>query len=209
MELITTIENVMNNNNEIRTQANIIIDKMLEEDFFNYLEKMCLVLAGENYSVSVRQMSATLIKNPIVRSKKDDWINMETVKKEQIKSMILSTLGSEKEAVRKSVGAVISSIAKIETPISSKWSNLLSVLCQESFPDPKFHFAAVQALGFICEEMNRKNILPDEVDVILSAIIKGIQKNITNQEFIITSLKALIRVFPLIGTQKMYNSVIF
>ncbi len=209
MDLITTIDQLMSKDNKLRANAEILISNLIQQDFYDYLEKMCYILAGENYNLNARQMASTLIKNPIIylSKYKQAWKEMNSEKKEHIKQLILSTLGSSIEMIRKSAASVIASIAKIETPISEKWSALLPILCQEKFENVSFQLAAIETLGYICEELTKSDILSNEVDQILSAIVLAIKNNLNNQPLVVLGLKALIKVFPLIGALKMSNKV--
>ena len=209
MDLITTIDQLMSKDNKLRANAEILISNLIQQDFYDYLEKMCYILAGENYNLNARQMASTLIKNPIIylSKYKQAWKDMNSEKKEHIKQLILSTLGSSIEMIRKSAASVIASIAKIETPISEKWSALLPILCQEKFENVSFQLAAIETLGYICEELTKSDILSNEVDQILSAIVLAIKNNLNNQPLVVLGLKALIKVFPLIGALKMSNKV--
>jgi importin subunit beta-1 len=209
MDLITTIDQLMSKDNKLRTSAEHLISNLIQQEFYEYLEKMCYILAGENYNLNARQMASTLIKNPIIylSKYKQAWKEMNTEKKEHIKQLILSTLGSSNEMIRKSAASVIASIAKIETPISEKWSALLPILCQEKFENVSFQLAAIETLGYICEELSKSDILPNEVDQILSAIVLAIKNNLNSQPLVVLGLKALNKVFPLIGAFKMSNKV--
>lgn len=211
MDIIKTLENLISNDNSVRQSAEAIISNFIEQDFYTYLENMCTILSGENYSFTSRQMASTLIKNPIIylSKYKEKWIAMENDKKEKIKQYILSTLGSNNELIRKAAASVIASVAKIETPMTDKWGSLLPILCQEEFQNISFQLAAIETLGYLCEEFSRKEILPAEVDQILSAMILAIKKNLQNPDIVAPCLKGIIKIFPLIGINKMCIEVSF
>jgi len=205
MDLIQTIENLMNPDNKIRGEAEILISKYLEENFSDYLEKLCKILSEESYSLRARQMASTLVKNPIryMNIYKEKWIGLPNEKKQSVKSMILATLGSKEILVRQSAASCISSLAKVETPISKNFPDLLPVLCQEKFENMTFHLAAIETLGYICEEFTKSEILPNEVDQILSAIVLAMKNHPNELEMINLALSGLIKIFPLIGSHKM------
>lgn len=205
MDLIKTLEQLMNQDPIVRTGAEKLISQLAEVDFKDYLEKLTAVLIGEGFSISVRKLSATLIKNPIINVPlyTEKWSNFSSETRDSLKQQILSALGSEKPEVRKVAASVIASIAKIEIPISEKWPTLLTILCQNTFENTSFYNAAIETLGFICEELTKKTVLPGEVDQILSAIILCMKDNQSDLQLVISSMKALIRALPLIGNQKM------
>lgn len=205
MDLIKTLEHLMNQDPFLRTAAEKSITQLAETDFQDYLEKLTLVLIGESFSPSVRKLSATLIKNPIsnVPIFTDKWRSFNTDVKGNLKQQILSALGSENAEIRKVTASVISSIVKTELPITTNWPTLLPILCKSDFENKLFHNAAIETLGFICEELNRKNVLSNEVDQILSSIIICMKDNQNDVQLVTSSMKALIRALPLIGSHKM------
>lgn len=195
----------MNHDPVIRIAAEKSIAELAEIDFQNYLEKLALVLIGEGFSLSLRKLSATLIKNPIsnVAYFTEKWKNLNVVVKDNLKQQILSALGSENAELRKMTASVISSLVKIELPITSNWPVLLPILCKNDFENKIFHNAAVETLGFICEELKQKDVMPNEIDQIMSAIIICLKDNQNDFQLVTSSMKALIRALPLIGLQKM------
>jgi hypothetical protein len=205
MDLIKTLEQLSSNDNNIRRNSEALISKLADEDFYNYLLNLSLILTGENYQLNIRQMASTLIKNPIVyvTKYKDMWKNLDKDQNEKIKQLILSALGSSNEFIRKSAGSIVSSIAKIENPISEKWSTLLPVLCNSKFDNLSFQLAAIQTLGYICEESDKSDLLSGEIDQMLSAFVMAIKNNINQQNVVELSLKGLVNIFPLVGSQKM------
>ncbi len=92
---------------------------------------------------------------------------------------------------------------KTELPITEKWSSLLPILCNSNFENKSFYLSAIETLGFICEELSKKEISSNEVDQILSAIVMCVKNNLNELNMVIGSLKALIRALPLIGLMKM------
>lgn len=209
MDLIKTIENLMNNDNKTRASAEELISQLADHDFFDYLEKMCYILIGEDYPYNARQMAATLIKNPIIYLSKYEkkWIEFPKEKKEKLQQMVLSTLGSSNKLLRKSAASVIAAIAKVETPLTKNWSGLLPILCQPKFENVSFYLAAIETLGYICEEFSKSDILSEEVDTILSAIVLAMKNNSDNRELVCIGLISLVKIFPLIGSIKMSNKV--
>lgn len=204
MDLITTIENLLNQDQNKRLESEKAITELLEYNFEDYLEKMCQVLTGETLSLRVRKLSTTLIKNPIVSSKYNPlWMNLKSEVKDKVKNYVLSVLGSETPEIRKGASSMISSIAKIEVPLSEKWPGLITILCQNKFTNSDLHFAAIDTLGYLCEDIPKKNFSSNEIDQILSAIVLCIKENISNTNLAYVALKALVRAIPLIGVQKM------
>ena len=205
MDLIQTIDNLLNPDVKIRSAAELAISNLADADFKEYLQHMCKVLANEGIQQKIRKMVATLIKNPIAYLPKfnDKWKSFDNEFKDQIKQLILATLGSDTSEIRKAGAAIIATIIKTELPITEKWSSLLPILCNSNFDNKSFYLSAIETLGFICEELNKKEVSSNEVDQILSAIVMCIKNNLNEISMIIGSLKALIRALPLIGHMKM------
>lgn len=215
MELVQTLENILSIDKNVRLKSEQIISSLIEQGFQEYLEKMTLILTDERISFQIRQLAATLLKNPIlyVPKLREQWLTFDSKFRDTIRNQILSTLGSENELIRNVTGSVIAAFAKVETPISEKWKFLLDSLCQTNFENDKFLLAAVQTLGFIAEEVDKKDFLSEEIDKILYALVMSLQNNINNISVVITSLKAIVKVLPLIGNRKMeiknYAEILF
>ena len=85
---------------------------------------------------------------------------------------MLSTLASSKKEIRTIASTVIASISKIDTPITETWPELLPSLTNNAFnQDINMKLSAIEALGYVCEELNLKSIDTDSVNNILNALI--------------------------------------
>ena len=80
---------------------------------------------------------------------------------------------------------------------------LQAILCQSKFEQKVFNLAAIETLGYICEELTKKEVTSNEVDQILSAIVLCMKNNISDYDLSLVSIKSLIKTIPLIGIQKM------
>ena len=215
MELVETLENILSNDKNLRLKSEEIISNLIEKGLQEYLEKMTFILIDERFSLKARQMAATLLKNPILHIPKiqEQWLTFDITVKDNIRNQILTALGSENEFIRIVTGSVIAAFAKVETPISEKWKTLFPCLCQTNFGNDKFLLSAVQTLGFIAEEVSKKDLLSEEIDQILYLLVVSIENNLNNINVIAAALKAIVKVLPLIGARKMeiknYAEILF
>ena len=205
MDLIQTLENLLSSDQMTRTTSEQLISNLAEADFKEYLSNMCTILSNEGVSLKARKVSTTLIKNPIayLTNYSEKWKGFDKEFKDNIKQMILATLGSETAEIRKGGASIIATIIKAELPLSEKWPTLLSILCQSKFEQKVFNLAAIETLGYICEELTKKEVTSNEVDQILSAIVLCMKNNISDYDLSLVSIKSLIKTIPLIGIQKM------
>lgn len=204
MNLVTALENTLDNDQQIRSNAEIVISKFINENFFEYLKSLATLLSNESVSVSARQVASTLIKNPLIHIDlyQQKWKQFNNESRNIIKQLILSTLASEKPIIRKSVSSVIASLVRIEMPISQNWADLLPALCQDNFQNDQFRLAAIETLGYISEELFNTKVDGGTVDLILSALITNITKNLQNEEIVMMSLKAMIGTLRILEKEK-------
>jgi hypothetical protein len=72
---------------------------------------------------------------------------------------LLACLASPSQTVRKQVGSAIATIASIEIP-RREWIDLIPNLCANSAHENiVVRDAALQTLGFICEELEPEDLL--------------------------------------------------
>lgn len=204
---LSILENLFSSDEQIRKKSELVLSDLAEKDFKEYLTILCNVLANEGVHWKLRQMATTLIKNPIAKIPKysDIWKGFDDTYKDNIKQLILATLGSGQVEIRKCGALIIATIIKTELPLTEKWPSLLPLLCQSKFDKKEFHLAAIETLGNICEEISKKDMNSNEIDTILSAIILAVKENMNEYEIAFGSLKALIKSLPLIGFMKMSN----
>lgn len=165
-----------------------------------FLFNLASELADEAKPTHSRQMAAALMKNFITINEKTKqiWVGLENNSKDQIKNLILSTLASEDKSVRKAAGLVIAAICKVDLPLTEKWPNLISSLCSNSYNENlNIRHAAIESLGYMCEELNNKSIDAVSVDSILTALIKNITEKQINDEILFTALNAFLHCLPL------------
>jgi importin subunit beta-1 len=192
--------NALSSDKQIREAAEKTLSDLASADPTKFLLNLSFELADEAKQTPGRQMAAAVMKNFITISDKtkDIWINLDIKAKDQIKNSILSTLASKEKNVRKAAGMVIAGICKVDLPLAEKWPNLVFNLCSNSYNDDlNIRHAAIESLGYLCEELTIKTIDALSIDSILSALIRNITDKEINPEILFTALNAFLHCLPL------------
>ncbi len=153
----------------------------------------------ESNPSNIRQMSAILIKNSLlhVEAFTKQWVSqIPPEQKKEIRDLVLAALASSKSNVRTSASSVISSICKIDPPVMKTWPDLLPSLIKNlKNENINLRLAAIEALGFVCEEASTKNFDVQTVDNIMTALISNLvevnEKEENAEKIIIQLLKAM------------------
>ena len=178
-----------------RNNGMIAISSLAENNLSSFLIEMGKRLSDETKDSKIRVLSAILIKNSLLHTEKyrQKWkTEISKEEKDKIKLLVLSTLASSKKEIRTIASTVISSISKIDTPITETWPELLPSLTNNAFnEDINMKLSAIEALGYVCEELNLKSIDSSNVDKIMNALIQNLIKGENNKDVILQLLKAL------------------
>ena len=160
-----------------------------------FLQKLGEILSDESKKLEIRQLSAILIKNSLLKVERFQEIwktQLPPEEKKTIKLLVLSTLASSQKQIRTIASTVISSICKIDSPITQTWPDLLPSLTQNAFnEDINLKLSAIEALGYVCEEITIKSIDAANVDKILNALIQNLKNGQNSEEVVLQVLKAL------------------
>lgn len=106
------------------------------------------------------------------------WISLEPNLKSQIKRLALDTLASQEQRAGSTAAQVVQAIAFIEIP-RNEWPDLIPTLLSNvssSTSTINFKRATLEAIGFICEEVD-PIILARFSNEILTAIIHGMESS--------------------------------
>ena len=151
------------------------LDNLAKSDLSSFLTELGKILSDEAKDSKIRILSAILIKNSLLYTEdfRQKWkTQLKKEDKNNIKLLVLSTLASSKKEIRTIASTVIASISKIDTPITETWPELLPSLTNNAFnQDINMKLSAIEALGYVCEELNLKSIDTDSVNNILNALI--------------------------------------
>ena len=171
------------------------LNSLAESNLSLFLKQLGTILSDESKPTNIRQLSAILIKNSLVHAEsyREIWKNkLSNEEKNQIKLLVLSTLASSKKEIRTSASSVISSISKIDAPIVETWPDLLPSLTDNAFnTDLNMKLSAIEALGYVCEELTIKSIDAINTNKIMNALIQNLTNEQNPIEVVMQVLKAL------------------
>ena len=171
------------------------LNNLAQQNLSSFLTILGTILSDESKDPKIRMLSAIIIKNSLLYSEdyRKKWkTEISKEEKDKIKLLILSTLASSQKNIRTMAGTVISSICKVDTPITETWPELLPSLTNNAFnEDINMKLSAIETLGYVCEELNMKSIDSANVDKIMNALIQNLIKGENNKQVILQLLKAL------------------
>ena len=171
------------------------LNNLADSNLSLFLQQLGTILSDESKPTGIRQLSAVLIKNTLVKVERYQEIwktQLPQEEKNRIKLLVLSTLASSKKEIRTIASTVISSISKVDSPITQTWPDLLPSLTQNAFnQDINMKLSAIEALGYVCEEITIKSIDASNVDKIMNALIQNLKNEQNSVEVVIQVLKAL------------------
>ena len=171
------------------------LNTLAESNLSLFLQQLGTILSDESKPSNIRQLSAILIKNSLLYAEplREIWKNKLPVEeKNQIKLLVLSTLASSKKEIRTSASTVISTISKVDSPIVETWPDLLPSLTDNAFnTDINMKLSAIEALGYVCEELTTKSIDASNVNKIMNALIQNLTNEQNPVEVILQVLKAI------------------
>jgi importin subunit beta-1 len=130
------------------------------------------------------------------------WELLPGNEKSAIKINILSTLASKEKDIRKAAALVVAGklslkkgICKIEIP-RKDWPDIIDILVSNcSNENENFRLSSIITLGYISQEVSPKDLTTEEIDKILTGILKNLnsQNNkISSAELESTAIVALI-----------------
>lgn len=147
-----------------------------------------------------RRLAGIVLKNSLDAkdaARKDQlvqqWVAIDISVKLKIKEMLLSTLGSSAAEARQTSAQVIAKIASIEIP-RKEWPELIRLLLfnmtQQDRP-ASLKQATLEALGYVCEEISHQDLVQDEVNSVLTAVVQGMNITEYSPEVRLAATKAL------------------
>lgn len=103
---------------------------------------------------------------------------------------MLANLASQSSVVRKQVGSAIAAIASIEIP-RKEWLELIPNLCDNSVHEQfEIRSAALETLGFICEELMPEDLIDELKNKIVLALTTNINPDPAFQKTTLLAVRA-------------------
>ena len=197
----TILLNALSSDKATNSTAMNLLEKMAKENFSSFLQQLGSILSTETKDTKIRQLSAILMKNSLIHidALQQEWkTKLSLEQKNQIKMLVLSSLASGLREIRSVASSVIASICKVDQPIIQHWPDLIPSLTQNAFnQNMNLRLAAIETLGYVCEEVSLKGIDTASVDSILSAIIKNLSDKTIDVTVVSQCLKALFHTIKL------------
>ncbi|KAJ9548981.1 hypothetical protein OSB04_021524 [Centaurea solstitialis] len=173
---------------KVRTEAETRLRQFQEQNLPGFLLSLSLELSNDGKPLESRRLAGIVLKNSL--DAKDAttkehlvqrWVSNDVTFRSQIKGLLLSTLGSSVSEAGHTAAQVIAKIASIEIP-RKEWPDLISSLLgnmtQQDRP-ASLKQSTLEALGYVCEEISHNDLVQDEVNSVLTAVVQGM--NVTEQ----------------------------
>ncbi|KAJ6316021.1 hypothetical protein OIU78_019324 [Salix suchowensis] len=184
----------------IRTQAEASLRQFQEQNLPLFLLSLSVELANNEKPLESRRLAGIVLKNSLdakdsVRKEHlvQQWMAIEISMKAQIKDLLLRTLGSSASEARHTSAQVIAKVASIEIP-RKQWpeliGSLLKNMTQQENP-AALKQATLETLGYVCEEISHQDLVQDEVNSVLTAVVQGMNLAEHSCEVRLAATKAL------------------
>lgn len=139
-------------------------------------------ISDETNMEAVRQMGCIITKNLIGNRSQDAryaelWASLDPDFKSMIREAVLAQLSCPSPDVRKQIANLVATIASIDIP-RKQWTDLINILCSNAtHVDLDIKQASLQTLGFVCEELQVKDLDAPVQNQIISTLTTAIDNN--------------------------------
>ncbi|GKV06090.1 hypothetical protein SLEP1_g18022 [Rubroshorea leprosula] len=185
---------------KVRTEAEASLRLFQEQNLPVFLLSLSVELANNEKPIESRRLAGLVLKNSLdakdaVRKEQlvQQWMGIDISIKSQIKDLLLRTLGSSVPEARHTSSQVIAKIASIEIP-RKQWPELIgSLLNNMTHQDSPAALkqATLETLGYVCEEISHEDLVQEEVNAVLTAVVQGMNLAEHSSDVRLTATKAL------------------
>lgn len=185
---------------KVRTEAEASLRQFQEQNMPVFLLSLSVELSNDDKPVESRRLAGIVLKNSLdakdaIRKEQlvQQWMAIDISIKSQIKDSLLRTLGSSVPEARHTAAQVIAKIASIEIP-RKQWPELIGSLLNNMTQQDKpaaLKQATLEALGYVCEEISHQDLVQDEVNAVLTAVVQGMNLAEHGPEVRLAATKAL------------------
>lgn len=189
MDLQTTLKNAQSPDLLIRTNAEQQLSYAIEQQYGEFVYALCSDLVNEGNPEGNRQLAGLYLKNlmtaqdeSILETKKEKWFNCDPNLKEQIKAGFLQVLLSPVKTVYRTGAQIVAAFGAVDV-VTGQWPQLLPTLLHNvTSSEAPIHakISSLEALGYMCEEMDPNEIEKHVVDMILNTIVDGMRSDREN-----------------------------
>ncbi|XP_010486444.1 PREDICTED: importin subunit beta-1-like [Camelina sativa] len=201
MEITQFLSAAQSADARIRTEAEGSLRQFQEQNLPQFLLSLSFELASDDKPSESRRLAGILLKNSLDAkdsATKDhlvkQWFAIEVALKSQIKEQLLRTLGSSTLEARHTSAQVIAKVASIEIP-QKQWpelvGSLLNNMTQQGSP-AHLKQSTLETLGYVCEEISHHDLVQDEVNSVLTAVVQGMNQSENTAEVRLAATKALL-----------------
>ncbi|KAF5747638.1 Importin beta-1 putative isoform 1 [Tripterygium wilfordii] len=184
----------------VRNEAENTLRQFQEQNLPLYLLSLSVELANSEKPNESRRLAGIVLKNSLdardaIRKEHlvQQWMAIDISIKSQIKNLLLSTLGSSVLEARHTSAQVIAKVASIEIP-QKQWPELIgSLLTNMTQQDNSAALkqSTLETLGYVCEEISHQDLIQDEVNHVLTAVVQGMNLAEHSPEVRLAATKAL------------------
>lgn len=199
-QLTLILQGVLNGDQNIRKQAEDQINILAEQNLGQFLIEVSKTISNEQEKKEIRQISSTLIKNMISRSKyTEQWFTLPDDVKKAIKDNVLSTLASNQVEIRKAAALALAGICKIEIP-RGQYLNIFDILSGTAQNDNLYiQLSSLTTLEYIYEEIKPGEIPNETVAKLLNTYYSLLNKENSDPQLIVNTLVSVQKFLPFIS----------
>ncbi|KAJ3437353.1 importin subunit beta-1 [Anaeramoeba flamelloides] len=200
MELTQILLDTQSNDAKKRIESEKQIELAKEKDHPLLLGLLAAELNEESNPLQSRQLAGLILKNTLVskdeEKKKelaDLWLNFNEKLRNEIKELLVLTLGSQQKIARNTSAQVIGAIAGVEFPCgvwSTVFEDLMQVLKIQKNNDNTKE-GVFTCLGYVCNELENYSFEISNLNEFLLTIVDGMSEEETNLQIKYTATNAL------------------
>lgn len=200
MEITQFLLSAQSADAKVRTEAEAHLRQFQEQNLPGFLLSLSVELSNDGKPAESRRLAGIVLKNSLdakdaarKESLVQQWVVIDISFKSQIKGLLLKTLGSSVQEARHTAAQVIAKIASIEIP-RKEWPDLIGSLLvymtQQDKP-ASLKQATLETLGYVCEEISHRDLVQDEVNSVLTAVVQGMNAAEQSSEVRLAATRAL------------------
>ncbi|KAJ4970934.1 hypothetical protein NE237_004033 [Protea cynaroides] len=200
MEITQFLLSAQSPDANIRSEAEGNLRQFQEQNLPAFFLSLSVELSNDGKPPESRRLAGIVLKNsldakeaPRKEQLVQQWVAMDASVKLQIKDLLLRTLGSSVSEARHTSSQVIAKIASIEIP-RKEWPELIAALLNNMTQQDRpatLKQATLETLGYVCEEISDQDLVQDEVNSILTAVVQGMNLAEHSPEVRLAATRAL------------------